>query len=85
MSWQSTAAEVVPTVGFSVEEFAKGNLGFTVFAVNVEQDRAQAMEAGMNAFLGKPFSRDALEATLLSTLADSDGSSSADGGSPRSR
>ena len=28
---QSTAAEVVPTVGFSVEEFAKGNLGFTVF------------------------------------------------------
>jgi len=28
---KSTAAEVVPTVGFSVEEFAKGNLGFTVF------------------------------------------------------
>ena len=28
---QSTSTEVVPTVGFSVEEFAKGNLGFTVF------------------------------------------------------
>ena len=31
MSEQSTSTEVVPTVGFSVEEFAKGNLGFTVF------------------------------------------------------
>ena len=31
VSEQSTSTEVVPTVGFSVEEFAKGNLGFTVF------------------------------------------------------
>ena len=28
---QATVTEVVPTVGFQVEEFAKNNLNFTVF------------------------------------------------------
>ena len=29
--WQKAETEVVPTVGFSVEDFTKGNLSFTVF------------------------------------------------------
>ena len=30
-AWQATTTEVVPTVGFSVEEFSKASLSFTVF------------------------------------------------------